>query len=250
MPKITFCNQPVSLNQTGRHLVLPEDYRREVDAHWAQINAEGRFFNGPVLVASHLTIDQAPPEIEVSATDYAHYLYAMSDAEREFACRAVFSAAVVITRDNHLLAGRMASHTSSPGQIQCAGGGVELTVDGTLNPHECCRRELAEELGAGFLEYQPLFKPLCIKTGGKLETVGLIYLVLFDGDASQAQSLFRAHREGQLAHGEEPEFDTLLAIPLDPQSVDQFLDQQGDAIVDYLATLLSEHRAALLVDVP
>jgi len=190
MPKITFCNQPASLTQTKRHLFLPEDYRREVDAHWAQINAEGKFFNGPVL------------------------------------------------------------HTSSPGQIQCAGGGVELTVDGTLNPGECCRRELAEELGAGFLEYQPLFKPLCIKTGGRLETVGLIYLVLFDGDASQAQSLFRSHREGQLAHGEEPEFDTLLAIPLDPRSVDQFLAQQGDAIVDYLATLLSEHRDALLVDVP
>ncbi len=250
MPKITFCNQPASLNQTKQHLVLPDDYRRKVDAHWAQINAEGRFFNGPVLVASHLTIDQAPPEIEVSATDYAHYLYAMSDAEREFACRAVFSAAVVITRYNHLLAGRMAAHTSSPGQIQCAGGGVELASDGTLDPGECCLREMAEELGAGFLEHQQLFKPLCIKTGGKLATVGLIYFFLFDGDVDMAQAHFRTHREGQLTQGEVPEFDTLLAVSLDPQSVAHFLHDYGSATVDYLATLLREHRPALLVDVP
>ncbi len=249
MPKITFCNQPASLNQAERHLVLPDDYCRKVEAHWVQISAGGKFFNGPVLVASNLTIDQSPPEIEVSATDYAHYLYAMSDAEREFACRAVYSAAVVITRDNHLLAGRMAAHTSSPGQIQCAGGGVELALDGTLDPGECCRREVAEELGGGFLEHQPLFKPLCIKTGGRLETVGLIYLVFFDGDVGKAQSLFQAHREEQLTHGEEPEFDTLLAISLDPQSVDRFLHHHGSATVDYLVTLLREHSATLSADV-
>lgn len=250
MAKITFCNQPTSLNQTERHLVLPDGYRRKVDSHWAQISAGGRFFNGPVLVASDLAIDQLAPEIEVTASDYAHYLYAMSDAEREFDCRAVFSAAVVITRDNHLLTGRMAAHTSSPGQIQCAGGGVELTRDGTLDPGECCLRELEEELGVGFLEHRQLFKPFCIKTGGKLATVGLIYLVLFDGDVDMAQGLFRAHRQGQLRQGEEPEFDTLLAVSLDPQSVDHFLDHYGSVTVDYLATLLREHRAALLVDVP
>ena len=250
MSKITFTNQEVRLVLCKSVITFPDGYWSKVEKHWARINDNGQFFNGPVLAASSVTTDSSGPVIELSPTDYAHYLYAAQDLNHEFDCRAVFCAAVIATSDNYLLFGEMAGHTSAPGQIQFPGGGVEMGASGELDARTCCQREVAEELGREFLREEDRFRPVGLKCGGNLSTVGIFYALLLDMTAEQAQNSFACYQSEQLAAGELPEFDRLHAVKFDIQALNQFFRQNKDRIVDYLTPLLEagwdEASAALL----
>lgn len=242
MPLITFSRDDVRLELGDTSPRFPAGYRRKVDDHWHRINSDGRFFNGPVLVASMLALDAGAPRIELMRSDYAHYLYAAQDPLRAFPCRAVFSAAVILTSDNFLLLGQMAAHTSSPGQIQCPGGGIELGNGGEIDARRCCQREVAEELGDVFLRDPAQFRPLCLKSGGELSTVGLFYALSLDLTAAQAQAAFDAHQVKQRSAGERPEFDRLHAVSFDVEAIGTFIQAHNAHVVDYLAPLLVDGR--------
>lgn len=250
MPRITFIDQEVRLALGKSIITFPDGYRSKVEKHWVRINDNGRFFNGPVLVASSIAADLSGPIVELSSTDYAHYLYAAQDLNHEFDCRAVFCAAVIVTSDNHLLFGEMARHTSAPGQIQFPGGGVEMGTDGELDARACCQREVAEELGREFLAEVARFRPVGLKCGGNLSTVGIFYALSLDMTAEQAQNSFADYQLEQLATSELPEFDRLHAVKFDIEAINQFFRLNKDRLVDYLAPLLEagweEASAALL----
>ncbi|KAB1115057.1 NUDIX hydrolase [Neorhizobium galegae] len=250
MSRINFSNQEVRLVLGKSAITFPDGYRSKVEKHWARINDNGQFFNGPVLAASSVTTDGSGPVVELSLTDYAHYLYAAQDLSHEFDCRAVFCAAAIVTSDNHLLFGEMAGHTSAPGQIQLPGGGVEMGTDGELDARTCCQREVAEELGREFLREGARFRPVSLKYGGNLSTVGIFYALSLDMTTEQAQDSFARYQSEQLAAGALPEFDRLHAVKFDLKALNQFFRLNKDRIVDYLAPLLEagwdEASAALL----
>ncbi|MCQ1571627.1 NUDIX hydrolase [Neorhizobium galegae] len=241
MPTITFSQSEVLLRHTNLPLVLTSGYRRKVNDHWDRVNAGGQFFNGPVLAASAITEDDTHPRIELALTDYAHYLYAAHDPTHEFDCRAVFSAAIILTSDNFLLLGEMASHTSAPGQIQCPGGGIELGDDRKLNAKACCQREVSEELGPAFSRDLRLFQPICFKTGGKHSTVGIFYAMALDIGAEQAAQLFSDYQRAQGVTGELPEFERLHAVRFEFQHIRDFIKLSHGHLVDYLAPLLIDN---------
>jgi len=240
MLEITFINQDVRLVLGKSPIMYPDGYRSKVETHWARISNNGRFFNGPVLAASSIATDSSRVVVEVSSTDYAHYLYAAQDRDHEFDCRAVFCAAAIVTSDNYLLLGEMAQHTSTPGQIQFPGGGVEMGADGELNAQTCCQREVTEELGSDFFNDVARFHPFGLKCGGNLSTIGIFYALSLDMTAGQAQNSFASYRSEQLAAGQLPEFDHLHAVTFDLKTLSQFFRVNKGCVVDYLAPLLED----------
>lgn len=240
MPRIRFSSQGWRLAFDGSSVEFPSGYRMKVDEHWARINQEGRFFNGPVLSASSIPNENEDSVVGLQLTDYAHYLYAAQDNAHEFDCRAVFSAAVILTCDNHLLLGQMSPHTSAPSQIQCPGGGIELDPDGKLDAKLCCQREVIEELGPDFGQELLRYEPLCIKSGGDLSTVGIFYALRLDVTAEQAQHSFSHYRAAQCAGGERPEFDCLHTVKFEPQVMAEFVQTNRNQLVDYLAPLFQD----------
>lgn len=245
MPSIKFSHDEVRLRYTHLPFVPPAGYRRKVEDYWGRATKGGRFFNGPVLAALACAAEEAYPVIDLALTDYAHYLYAAQDPSHEFACRAVFAAAVILTSDGFLLLGQMADHTSVPGQIQFPGGGVELGADRKPDARICCQREVAEELGPAFTQRPAAFQPLCFKSGGDLSTVGIFYAVCLDISAEQAVRLFSEYQLSQRANGELPEFERLHAIKFDAQDIRLFLQGNEAPRVDYLEPLLVDHWEAL-----
>lgn len=228
------------LNVTAGTIGLRDGYRTRVDAYWRKVSAGGRFFNGPVLAATGMRIVDGIPAIDVLLTDYAHYLYARQDPDKAFDCQAVYTAAVVVTADDHLLLGEMARHTSAPGQIQCPGGNLEMAPDGRIDPAACCLREVEEELGPALASEVRWQRPLCVKRGGENGTIGLMYLLRLECDASRALAMFEAYRAHQAGVGARPELDRLAAVKLNMRDVGRFLREPENPHVDYLVPLLSQ----------
>jgi hypothetical protein len=246
MPEITFIRDDAGLHLRHARLALPEAYRLKVDAYWQGINRDGRFFNGQVLAATRIDILGSTASIELALTDYAHYLYAARHRTQEFSCPAVYGAVVILTADRHLLLGQMGGHTSSPGQIQCPGGGIEISADQTLDARACCRRELEEEIGAAFWDDRLWFRPLCVKAGGDLSTIGLFYALKIKATAQQAMAIFERHQSRLRSAGQTPEFDRLHAVKFEASAMRDFMETRKDKAVDYLAPLFLDRMDAVI----
>lgn len=232
-----FNTDDVLFDLQEKRLELPDSYRLQVDRYWQNINRDERFFNGNVLTATRLDLNGSPPTIQLAMTDYAHYLYAAQDCTREFNCNAVYCAAILLTSDQYLLLGRMASHTSSPGQIQCPGGGIEIGRGLKIDTRACCQREIVEEVGdAVWLDHQ-WFRPLCIKTEGDLATIGVIYALQLKSGVKDVLRMFSRHQAEIESSGDKPEFDSLLAVRFSVPSMKVFFEQQQARLVDYLRPL-------------
>ncbi len=237
-PVLHFLSKDIELQLQKTPLQLPEAYREKVRRYWQDVNRDGRFFNGSVLAAAE--VDFHPPRniATLATTDYAHYLYATQDRTHEFDCKAVYAAAVLATADEHLLLGRMAGHTSSPGQLQFPGGGIEVGADLQIDARSCCEREIIEEIGLPIWQERTAVSPFCIKTGGDFSTVGIFYLVRLNWTAAGILDMFSRHQAQTVALGERPEFDELLALKLEKDLVRLFVEQHDASLVDYLRLVL------------
>ncbi len=224
-------------------LPLSEKERALIVANWQRVNAEGHFFNGPVLAATAIDVNGAPG-VSVSTTDYAHYLYANAHPTAT-PCHIVYCAAAIVTSDNYVLFGEMNSSTSSPGQLQFVGGNVEIAPDGSISGRHCCEREVIEEIGAAFLEMARDFRPLCIKTGGKADHVGIYYVLHVNATKVEAQAAFDAHLAQLRLAGEKPELVKVHFVELTQSAITQFFHQNSERCVDYLAPLLTDHGQVL-----
>ncbi|MES5096733.1 NUDIX hydrolase [Agrobacterium sp. BA1120] len=234
-----FIETEPSITTNAQPLSLPAEERSRIDNHWQKVNADGRFFNGKALAATQLKLDDAPA-IQISTSDYAHYLYSNAYPTAT-PCRIVYCGAAIVTSDDHLVLGEMASSTSSPGRIQFVAGNVEIAEDGTINSRDCCEREVTEEVGAQFLHNATEFKPLCIKTGGNGDHVGIFYRLRLNMTAQQAKSAFADHLAALAARNEKPELPHIHLLPLTPDAVEAFCATHATQMVDYLTPLLTEH---------
>ncbi|WP_145925340.1 hypothetical protein [Bordetella sp. H567] len=237
-----FNSEEVRFELPAQALALPPAYRAKVQAHWEAVNADGRFFNGQVLAAVDVQPAASPPVVRLAVTDYAHYLYAAADRNREADCRAVYCSSVLLTTDGYVLLGEMAGNTASPGHLLCPGGMLELNAARGVSAVACCERELTEEVGAAVWQDRRSFRPLCIKTGGRRSNIGLFYVVRLNSTAQLALSRFATHQAELRRAGEKPELARLVPIKLDVAAIDAFL--RGEAPrADYLRPLFQDHWA-------
>ncbi|POO57550.1 hypothetical protein CTT39_02415 [Agrobacterium rosae] len=225
-------------------LLLPDEEHGMIQEHWQTVNADGRFFNGTVLAGMQIKLENVP-SIQISTSDYAHYLYSNANPAAT-PCRIIYCAAIIITSDNHVLVGEMASSTSAPGRLQFVGGNIELAPDGTVSGEACCKREITEEVGFLFLDKTQEFRPLCIKTGGKADHIGIYYLLRLTITADKAKSAFKDHLAALAAREEMPELVKIHLIELTDVSIKRFCADHDEQLVDYLSPLLTSHLDELL----
>ncbi len=236
-----FVDNDPSFNKNIPPFLLSSEERTAIDSHWNSVNLDGRFFNGPVLAATKMNTLPASPRLEVGMTDYAHYLYAASNPGSSTPCKNVYCAALIVTKDNRLVIGQMASRTAAPGKLQLVGGNVELSPSGEIDARECCIREISEEVGDSFASAIETNVPFCIKTGGPSQSVGLFYLAHILLTATEAQRAFDLHQEATRQRGEEPELSQLHFVALKQPELDSVCVEHAGRMVDYLAPLLSNH---------
>ncbi|WP_320201713.1 NUDIX hydrolase [Agrobacterium sp. rho-13.3] len=220
-------------------LNLPDEERRLIDEHWQNVNADGRFFNGTVLAGTALELN-ANPTIQISTSNYAHYLYSNVHLTST-PCRAVYSAVIIITSDNFLLLGEMASATSAPGRIQLVGGNIEISPSGTISGRDCGIREVEEEVGTTFLQNAKGLQPFCIKTGGSGDHIGVFYVLRLTLAANEASLAFEEHSASLIIGGEKPELARIHLVELTEKATADFCKSHSTQLVDYLAPLLTHN---------
>lgn len=223
---------------------LPKEIQDKVDLYWDLVNSNDRKFRrGDVF--NIVTIEETNDllKIYVELTDYAHYLYTTNnDIPEGYACRVIFTAALVKTSDNRLIFGQMAKNTSTPGRLQCAGGGIDRNdVKGNIiDLHNNIVNELYEELGIKTDDNQivKVIKPKYLKSGGTNNFLAVIYVVELKITENEFRSIYDNYVEELLKKSQTPEFDSIVILPNNHLSIKTFLDSDVRPRVDYLEKLL------------
>jgi 8-oxo-dGTP pyrophosphatase MutT (NUDIX family) len=223
----------VTVRYAGKRFVAPPQLRRDIERHWATRRRSGASFTrGPIFHVTSLSrkIDELSFETELS--DYAHYVYTIDGGDG--ACRVLYTAALLRTRDGMYLIGEMAPHTVTPGRLQCAGGGLDLADfrDGIADLASSIRSEIHEETGITRGQIERL-KPAYVKSGGEHGFFAVIFSV--DLTLAQAEAIEQFERQDGIT---APEFSAVVAVPAQSQAVRRFLADDPRPRVDYLAPLL------------
>lgn len=243
-PQIHTITKPIKITVTGKKISLPDSLQKKVDKHWAQLVAKNpRLYNGESFTVTSTQETAASIRMELAETDYAHYLYNNQiGGLQEYAIQTVYPAAFIVTADNKIAFGEMSLHTSSPGIIQCCGGGIDYqhVQDGVVDLNQNMANELQEEMGIDpynkdqvssfFLSHLQTDGP-----GGKMTVLYTLYLKQTSDEFLHAYSNFVKELA---AKGEDPEFSKIYCIDTDQKTIEQFITQHADNLNVLMPTLL------------
>ncbi len=124
------------------------DNRAEIAANWQrEIAARPALFDGTVVLLSRFGYDDGRLFGRCHAVRYATFLYWRK--ERVGTVVHAFAHPMLVTRDNALVAIRMAAHTVNAGRVYFAAGSFEPEdfPGGVVDPHHNMTREVLEETG-------------------------------------------------------------------------------------------------------
>jgi 8-oxo-dGTP pyrophosphatase MutT (NUDIX family) len=123
--------------------------RAAIDTNWrAETAANPALFDGTVVLLSSLAYRERRLVGRCHAIRYASFLYWRRHRDTSRAEHS-FAHAVLVARDNALVAVRMGPHTANPGRVYFAAGSFEPVDfrDGKVDLHANMEREVGEETG-------------------------------------------------------------------------------------------------------
>ncbi len=234
---------PASIIVTHDHTpwAAPPGLQRDIDAHWEGLISIGATLaRGAVLHVETVVSDADELRLHLSVSDYAHYMYTIADNySLEGTIKVIYTAALLRTSDGFFVFGQISSGTATPGRLQCAGGGIDLSdfENGIADLGGNVADEVAEEIGV--TEGQiAILRPAYLKSGGE----NGFYAVIFSCDVSIPLSdVIAAHRalaESLRAAGNESEFVKLVPVRIERRAIREFFARDMRSRVDYLEPLL------------
>jgi 8-oxo-dGTP pyrophosphatase MutT (NUDIX family) len=231
------------INLVGDKIMLPAGIRAKVDQYWQELVTKNpRLHKGEAFTVTSVKKVNDNMTVTLAETDYAHYLYSQQVGHLEdYAVRVIHSAALVITGDNKFIFGSMGGHTSRPGIIQCAGGGIDHDdiEDDIVDIEHNTARELAEELGIDVYDKSRVaaFYPAYLKSGGPTGKMTVAYVLRIKQTADQFMGDYDKFARTLVASNEEPEFGELFCLDNSQEAVDEFITKYGERLNEYMAVL-------------
>lgn len=218
---------------------LPPDQQRLVDMLWASLHQEHpSWFRGEVFTIEEIGQHVDYVEFVLARTDYAHYLATVKGLiDPQFACQVLYGAAILRTRDNHLVFGEMGPETTYAGRVQGIAGGIsdQDIDDHRVNLQRSVLRELYEETGLTTAELVPRW----LKMGGPYHFVVVVHEARVTLDLAMLKSVYAEYVKKLEALGETPEFRELMSLEATPRAVERFLIEDPRPRVDYLDGVLA-----------
>lgn len=245
---LTSISKPVQVIYTGRRLQLPHSVQSAIDAYWDALLQSGKTFTrGDVFTIETIEEQESCLQIKVSLTDYAHYLATINHVPEvsECPCRVVHTSVLIKTKDNDLVFGEMAEHTSTPYRLQCAGGGItrdDIQDDNVIGLLENAQMELFEETGIDCdnHDHKCQISFSYLKQGGEGNFVGDMFMAETGMTSKEVKMLFKEHNASIAADGQKPEFTNLVFVKNTKTDIEIFLENNQKPINDYLPSLLRE----------
>lgn len=231
--------EKVVVEYDDRPMVMPEAAHKSHEEYWQKrIEENPSLTNGTVYCIGEAEHSPEKLHIQVNKTDYRHYLYTINHPGSDNPCRVIYTCAAVFTNDRHLIFGQMNKHTSTPGRLQFAGGGIDETdlKDNRFNLEENINREIQEELGLHPEQFQIRHKYL--KSGGEHDHWAVIFECTTQLHAEQVKTAFEQHSNSLITEGKQPEFSKLIILQNNPDALSEFLKGNTQPKVDYLVPYL------------
>lgn len=126
--------------ERGKEEAIADNWRHEIAAKPA-------LFDGTVVLLSEFGYDRGRLFGRCHAVGYSTFMYWRKD--RVGTAAHAFAHPMLVTKDNALIAIRMAAHTVNAGRVYFAAGSFEPEdfPDGVVDPHGNMAREVREETG-------------------------------------------------------------------------------------------------------
>lgn len=126
-----------------------QQHQTQIDENWQQeITANPTLYDGEIYLASQATLNNGVLLADYQRTSFRSLLYWRKDksADKPFH---IFGSGVIVSSDNKLLLGQMATHNAVGGRIYFPAGSNDDQdiVDGAVDFDGNARREVLEETG-------------------------------------------------------------------------------------------------------
>jgi 8-oxo-dGTP pyrophosphatase MutT (NUDIX family) len=183
-----------------------QDNQRAIAENWQrEIAAKPALFDGTVVLLSEFGYDRGRLFGRCHAVRYSTFMYWRTD--RVGTVAHAFAHPMLVTKDNALIAIRMAAHTVNAGRVYFAAGSFEPEdfPDGRVDPHGNMAREVLEETGLDISKARRGERHYALAT-----TRGTVIFrrYFLDDDADQIASRIRDFVDGE----SEPEIDEPIII--------------------------------------
>lgn len=227
----------------NKKIKLPDQIQDKIEAYWNLINNNKNFIRGEVYTITNIKNINGKLKIYVELSDYAHYLYTINNSiPKQYACRVIYTAALVITQDSKFIFGEMSSSTSTPNRLQCSGGGIDSkdVRDNIIDLSHNISNELFEELGIDTKDTNVVEKiyPRYLKSGGINDFLAVIYKVDLKINEEEFKKIYNQHVETLKLSHKSPEFSSIIILPSTFSSVTSFINNDTRPRVDYLDKLI------------
>lgn len=233
------CEKQLRMNITGKKVKLKEEEVEKKNKFWKKSLAKNsKLFNGKVLSVDNIKRTGDAIYLALNYTDYAHLNYIMNHGIGEMApCRSVAAGALLITKDNFAIVGKMGKDTSFPGVIQCIGGGFsENDIENNIEEAtlKTVIRECHEEIGIELCNQSIEVRNKYIYIRENMSTFGVAYVINLDLNKNQLFEIFANCNDKN-----DNEIEELIAVRCDKTSIKKFCEDTS--LVDYLNSILFDY---------
>lgn len=224
----------IKLIYTGKQKKLDLVTHNKIESYWRSCKSHNPFlFRGKIFCIEKIKINKSI-NIYLDESDYAYYLYCVNHKINEllyYKSRFCFVAALIETKDNKYVIGKMDQRTSSPLRFQLPGGGIEDKdiVGNEVNMIANIQHEILEELNINILYYinKSNQNPKYLVLGHYTMPIIFKFSVPLD-------SLYIRTRYDEIDNGE---FSEVLFLEKKECAIDRFI-QQDIFLADYLPIVL------------
>ncbi|WP_339063998.1 hypothetical protein [Tepidibacillus marianensis] len=226
-------------------LIISSEVIEKHNQFWKEkINENPSLRNGEVFTITNIEQDTEELKVTVTKTDYKHYLYTLYHEDCLSPCKVIYTCASVITNDNYIVFGKMNKNSSTPGRLQFTGGGIDETdFNGeTFDLVQNIGKEINEEMGLDInCPYTRHFFPKFVKHKGTHDFWAVMFELSVDYSVQELDELFQRHNQQLIENGDYPEFDKLIFVSLEKESIESFIQNEKAPMVDYLTPILLKY---------
>lgn len=233
------CEKQIQINITGKKIQLKAEEVEKKRKFWEKSLAKNsKLFNGRVLSVDNIRWIEDSIFLDLNYTDYAHLSYIMNHGIGEMTlCRSVAAGALLITKDNFAIVGKMGKDTSFPGVIQCIGGGFsENDMESERNEAtlETVIRECREEIGVELYNQSIDMGNKYVYIRENMSTFGIVYVINLKLNKNELFEIFVNCKDKI-----DNEIENLIAVRCDETSIKKFCEE--NLLVDYLSPILCDY---------
>lgn len=245
MLKATAFSKELNIHFKNEKVKLPEDYINKVQDYWNSLEKEGKMlFNGELFGIASIEEDENSLNLHVKKSDYAHYLYSYKEKENiECNIQVAYTVSVVESSDDYYVMGVMSEATSSPLELQFAGGALHveyLSEGGKVDVDDNMKSELFEELGidADCNERVRAVEPYLLIGDKETLRIAIAHRIIMKETKEQIKETFDKYKKELVEKGEMLEICDLKFLKKDKKIVQEFLERDNQKRNDALERVL------------